>query len=131
MDAEAIHRLRINVGLLWLVVLVAGLWFGFTRLQNFAKFSLTLTRDGNSYRLHGDDGPYVVFGLAAYAQNDKRWATLPAPIAIVDSGGGEIDGTALKWRDVRGEPVSAPTEGNVIPLYVRPEVNGSPYSKSP
>ncbi len=113
---------RVN-GVLWFLIVSAGLvWIFQNQITESKKLQCWL--DGSTLRVASTtDGPYVVTHVAVGStESEKRWATLPEPIAIVDSRGAEIDLKKLKWRDILGQTASPPIYDQIEVLYVVPEV---------
>jgi hypothetical protein len=100
-------------------------------LRSFANRQTALSAvwlsDGSIRLRSASDGPFVVTNLACYGSNEgeKVVASLPEPIAILDSAGitlGKAAIVKLVWRDLHGQTVTAPKRGSdVTVMYFRPE----------
>ena len=127
MDLEQeIRRLKVRTTVLTVIVVIGVVNYGFSKflqyMQSWDKLSVSLTRDTISLG-PTNDGPFVVTHIVSYGggTGDQRTATLPAPIAIIDSEGASVDVSKLQWRNYRGEIASAPTGQRLEALYFRPE----------
>lgn len=99
-----------------LTVLLVGSW-GLRKVDNIGHPGPRVWRDGPVVRLSAvDDGPYVVTHLVS----GKDMASIDPPLAIIDSEGGEIDFSKLKWHDWKGEAVESPIDSGLDALYLRP-----------
>jgi hypothetical protein len=132
MNEKQVQRIILNCTLLALVVIAIAGW-GISVLNRSVKQEIRALRvswKGTSLWLtSASDGPFVVMHLyrKGASEPEKSVATLPEPLAIVDSGGVELNAEALKrlvWRSgLTQQEVPAPTPGEPIwALYYRPSL---------
>lgn len=120
-------RGRVSLWSIWIVVMVVVGYLALNRFGGWVDGSLhelSLRREGQNLSFSSSsDGPFLVFGIAAYGRDagDKRWSPIEPPLVIMDSAGASFDIKSLHWRNYHGEPASAPIDQRLYPLYVRPE----------
>lgn len=118
-------RLRSRVTSLTAILTLCGLWLVGGLVVDWVGYgALHWTRDGDTLRVSSvTDGPYVLTHVVARgeSESEKRWAPLAEPVAIIDSEGGSIDLTLLKWRDLTGALADAPTDQRIEVLYLVPQ----------
>lgn len=126
MDSAELERRVIRLSwwnLLWVTLaIVGGFALGFVWLGTSVKADIhqvRCTESGDGLRLSvSDDGPFVVTHLVDTEY--KATATLPEPVAIIDSHGADISKKTiakLKWTNILGEELDPPKLDEIQALY--------------
>lgn len=135
MDLATIERHVIRLrrwNLLWVTVATLGtiilafLWLGNSVKSSIHQLRCTPTEYGLRLSV-SDDGPFVVTHLVDIGY--KATATLPEPIAIIDSHGGEVSKETLaklKWINILGDESRVPPLNEMSALYVNARTSKPP-----